>query len=101
MEPELDPETAGRLALSSCCAARFDRLSVISLEIGQNLGEGVPANVGEDNDAARGLVDQAKDAELFLYPGEQHLFADSSLPSYDPDAAAVLTKRVLHFLSGR
>ena len=56
---------------------------------------------GEDADAARALVDQATDAELFLYPGEQHLFADSSLPSYDPDAAALLTQRVLDFLSGR
>jgi dienelactone hydrolase len=60
-----------------------------------------PFFVGEDIDAARALVDQAKDAELFLYPGEQHLFADSSLPSYDPDAAALLTHRVLDFLSGR
>ena len=57
--------------------------------------------VGEDNDAARALVDQAKEAELFLYPGEQHLFADSSLPSYDPDAAALLTQRVLDFLNGQ
>jgi dienelactone hydrolase len=60
-----------------------------------------PFFVGEDSDAARALVDQAKDAELFLYPGEQHLFADSSLPSYDPDAAELLTQRVLDFLSGR
>jgi dienelactone hydrolase len=60
-----------------------------------------PWFVGEDSDAARALVDQAKDAELFLYPGEQHLFADSSLPSYDPDAAALLTQRVLDFLNGR
>jgi dienelactone hydrolase len=60
-----------------------------------------PWFVGEDSDAARALVDQAKDAELFLYPGEQHLFADSSLPSYDPDATALLTQRVLDFLSGR
>ena len=43
-------------------------------------------------------VDQAKDAELFLYPGDQHYFADSSLPSYDPDATALLTERVLDFL---
>ena len=35
----------------------------------------------------------------FLYPGEQHLFADSSLPSYDPEAAALLEQRVLAFLS--
>jgi hypothetical protein len=44
-----------------------------------------------DIDAARELVDEAKDAELFLYPGDQHYFADSSLPSYDADAAALLT----------
>lgn len=60
-----------------------------------------PFFVGEDSEAARALVDQAKDAELFLYPGEQHLFADRSLPSYDPAAAALLTQRVLDFLSGR
>lgn len=54
-----------------------------------------------DIDAARALVDEAEDAELFLYPGNQHLFADSSLPSYDPDAAALLTQRVLDFLAAR
>jgi dienelactone hydrolase len=61
-----------------------------------------PIFVGEgDLDAARELVEQAKDAELFLYPGDQHYFADSSLPSYDPDATALLTRRVLDFLSAR
>lgn len=60
-----------------------------------------PFFVGEDTRAAQALVDQAKDAELFLYPGEQHLFADSSLTSYDQNAAALLTRRVLDFLSGR
>jgi dienelactone hydrolase len=54
-----------------------------------------------DIDAARELVDEAKDAELFLYPGDQHYFADSSLPSYDADAAALLTRRVLDFLDTR
>ena len=52
-----------------------------------------------DIDAARALVESAEDAELFLYPGDQHYFADSSLPSYDPDAAALLTRRVLDFLA--
>ncbi len=51
-----------------------------------------------DIDAARELVDMADDAELFLYPGDQHYFADSTLPSYDPAAAALLTRRVLDFL---
>jgi dienelactone hydrolase len=74
--------------------------------------DGVPAQVhgmdadpifaGEgDIDAARELVEQAKDAELFLYHGDQHYFADSSLPTYDPDATALLTQRVLDFLRVR
>jgi len=54
-----------------------------------------------DIDAARALMDSTEHAELFLYPGDQHLFADSSLPSYDADAAALLTKRVLDFLATR
>lgn len=52
-----------------------------------------------DLDAARELVATAKDAELFLYPGDRHLFADSSLPSYDETAATLLTQRVLDFLA--
>lgn len=72
--------------------------------------EGVPAQihgmdedpifVGEgDVDAARELVEAADDAELFLYPGDQHYFADSSLPSYDESAAKLLTERTLAFLA--
>ena len=61
-----------------------------------------PVFVGEgDIDAARQLVDSTDDAELFLYPGDQHYFADSSLPSYDADATALLTRRVLDFLQTR
>jgi dienelactone hydrolase len=59
-----------------------------------------PFFAGEgDIDAARALVTSAEHAELFLYPGDQHLFADSSLPSYDATAAALLTRRVLDFLA--
>lgn len=54
-----------------------------------------------DLDAARALVESAADAELFLYPGDQHYFADASLPSYDAKAAALLTRRVLDFLGAR
>jgi dienelactone hydrolase len=58
-----------------------------------------PVFVGEgDIDAAREIVAKVEDAELFLYPGDQHYFADSSLPSYDADATALLTRRVLAFL---
>jgi dienelactone hydrolase len=54
----------------------------------------------EDLEAAQGLVASTDRAELFLYPGEEHLFADSSLPAYDAAAAALLTERVLAFLDG-
>lgn len=58
-----------------------------------------PVFVGEgDIDAAREIVEKVADAELFLYPGDRHYFADSSLPSYDADATALLTIRVLAFL---
>ena len=58
-----------------------------------------PIFAGEgDIDAAREIVEKVEDAELFLYPGDQHYFADSSLPSYDADATALLTTRVLDFL---
>jgi dienelactone hydrolase len=81
-------------------------------EFGPGWPEGVPVQVhgmdadpifvGEgDIDAARELVGQAKDGELFLYTGDQHYFADSTLPSYDADAAALLTQRVLDFLRTR
>jgi dienelactone hydrolase len=61
-----------------------------------------PIFVGEgDLDAARELVESAEHAELFLYPGDQHYFADSSLPSYDEAAATLLTQRVLAFLEQR
>lgn len=51
-----------------------------------------------DLDAARELVTTTPDAELFLYAGDEHLFADSSLPSYDKKAASLLAERVLGFL---
>jgi dienelactone hydrolase len=61
-----------------------------------------PFFVGEgDIDAARALVESTDQAELFLYPGSEHYFADSSLPSYDADAAALLSRRVLDFLRTR
>ena len=54
-----------------------------------------------DIDAARAIVESTEKAELFLYPGNQHYFADSTLPSYDADATALLTQRVLDFLATR
>ncbi|MFE2356713.1 dienelactone hydrolase family protein [Streptomyces parvulus] len=59
-----------------------------------------PFFAGEgDVDAARALVGAAPDAELFLYPGDRHLFTDSSLPSYDEQGARQVVDRVLGFLA--
>jgi dienelactone hydrolase len=79
-------------------------------EFGQAWPRGVPVQVhGMDADpifvgegdivAARALVEEAEDGELFLYPGDQHYFADNSLPSYDAEATALLLQRVLKFLT--
>jgi dienelactone hydrolase len=53
-----------------------------------------------DIDAARELVAAAgpRLAELFVYPGDRHLFTDSSLPSYNADAAALAIQRSREFL---
>ena len=53
-----------------------------------------------DIDAARELVELVgpERGELFVYPGDQHLFADSSLPSYDAEAAALALQRSRDFL---
>jgi dienelactone hydrolase len=51
-----------------------------------------------DVDVARQLVATIPTAELHLYPGDRHLFADRTLPDHDGDAAALLTQRALRFL---
>jgi dienelactone hydrolase len=51
-----------------------------------------------DLEAARELDRTAERAELFLYPGDRHLFADDSVPGYDEAAATLLRRRMLSFL---
>jgi dienelactone hydrolase len=96
------PGAKGALLFHSC---------VPTSEFGEAWPQGVPVQIHSmdadeffveegDIDAARALVQTATDAELFLYPGNQHLFADNSLPSYDEPAARLLTERVLTFLDG-
>jgi dienelactone hydrolase len=51
-----------------------------------------------DLDAAHEIVASSPRAELFLYAGDQHYFADSSTPSYDPEATEALLERVIAFL---
>lgn len=76
-------------------------------EFGEAWPEGVPVQIhgkegdeffDEDLPAARELVGSTAAAELFVYPGDQHLFADSSLDAHDPEASALLMERVRAFL---
>ncbi|MPZ67907.1 MAG: dienelactone hydrolase [Actinobacteria bacterium] len=53
-----------------------------------------------DAETARELDDEIESAEVFLYPGDQHLFTDNSLAAYDAGAAKLLMQRVLSFLDG-
>jgi dienelactone hydrolase len=76
-------------------------------EFGGSWPQGVPLQIHmmegdewalEDLPAARELAETVDGAELFLYPGDGHLFADNSLPDYDERAAALLEQRVLALL---
>jgi dienelactone hydrolase len=93
------PGAKGALLFHSC---------VPPSEFGGDWPEGVPLQIHlmeadefaleGDLDAARELDERIEGAELFLYPGDRHLFADSSLPDYDERAAALLRQRVRAFL---
>lgn len=67
---------------------------------------GVPLQIHVMEDDELGDVDDARDvaatveeAELFLYPGDAHLFTDSSLAAYDESATALVIERMLAFLA--
>ncbi len=95
------PGARGALLFESCAPpSEFGSDWPVDLAVQIHGMDADPYFVGEgDIEFARAIVDTATDGELFLYPGDQHLFADSSLSSYDADAAALLTKRVLDFLA--
>lgn len=94
------PGALGALLFHSCVPVE---------EFGDRWPAGVPVQIhamqgdefftGEgDLEAARALVAATPGAELFLYPGSAHLFADLSLDSYDAEATALLTERALALL---
>ena len=92
------PGARGALLMYSCLPVS---------EFGTAWPAGVPVQVhakeddpefAEDREAAQALADSTDEAELFLYPGKEHLFADSSVSDYDPEAAALLLGRVRTFL---
>ena len=57
-----------------------------------------PFFIEEDLAAARELAKLNWATELFLYPGDKHLFTDPSLPDYDEAAAALVMQRALGML---
>jgi dienelactone hydrolase len=95
------PGASGALLFYSCVpVTEFGPAWPKALPVQVHGMDADPIFVGEgDIDAARALIAQAEQGELFLYPGDQHYFADSSLPSYDAEATALLLTRVLKFLS--
>jgi dienelactone hydrolase len=95
------PGAKGALLFHGCLPAS---------EFGGAWPQGVPAQIhmmdndewalGPDGDlaVAQQLAETVPDVQLFLYPGDRHLFADDSLPDYDESAATLLKQRVLSFL---
>lgn len=94
------PGAKGALLLESCVpVSKFGGAWPRDVPVQIHGMDADPYFAGEgDVDAARALVETATDAELFLYPGDRHLFTDSSLPSYDERAAERVAHRVLGFL---
>jgi len=93
------PGARGALLFHSC---------IPPSEFGGPWPQGVPVQIhmmdadpwgDEDRPAAEALADEVTEAELFLYPGSGHLFADPSLADYDEQAAALLKERTLAFLA--
>ena len=97
------PGAEGALLVHACVpVSEFGAAWPDGVPVQVHAMEADPFFVGDgDIDAARALAEAVEDAELFLYPGDQHLSADSSLPSYDEDATSLLRRRVLDFLDTR
>ena len=92
------PGAQGALLYYSCVAPST---------FGTSWPKGVPVEVhmmdkdkwaAEDLVAARALARDVREAELFLYPGSAHYFADPSFGDYDEQAAGLLMERTLRFL---
>ena len=95
------PGAGGAVLVSSCLPVG---------EFGERWPEGVPVRVlataddpyfvdEGDIDAARRLAADSPDAELVLFPGSGHLFADPGHTSYDAETAGLLVDHVLELLA--
>ena len=95
------PGARGALLYHACVpVSEFSETWPAGVPVQIHGAEDDPFFAGEgDLEAARALVAATPDAELFLYPGRAHLFADDSLASYDEASAKLLMERTLEFLS--
>ena len=96
------PGARGALLFSSCVPASYFGPWPADVPVEIHAMDTDPLFTEEgDLEAAQEIVASTDDAELFLYAGDQHIFTDPNLPSYDAAAAELLTQRVLAFLAAR
>jgi dienelactone hydrolase len=98
------PGARGALLFHACVPpSEFGRPWPLGVPLQIHMMDGdqwvLPPN--EDLEVARRLAETIEGAELFLYTGDRHLFADETLPDYDKSAATLLEQRVLSFLDLR
>jgi dienelactone hydrolase len=94
------PGASGALLFSSCVPAETFGAWPRGVPVQVHGMEGDEIFAGDgDLEAARTLVSTVEGAELFLYPGPGHLFAESGQVSYDEAVTRLLTARVIDFLS--
>jgi dienelactone hydrolase len=90
---------AGAVLVSGCVPpSEFGTPWPPGVPVEVHLKQDDPVGLEGDLDAARALVETADEAVLHLYPGDEHVFVDPSLPSYDEQAADLAVERVLAFL---
>jgi dienelactone hydrolase len=94
------PGALGALLVSACApAGAFGAAWPAGLPIQVHAQANDPIFVNDgDLDAARALAVGHDRAELFLYPGTAHLFAERGRDDYDETATGLLVARSLHFL---
>jgi dienelactone hydrolase len=80
--------------------------SVPPADLGGSWPDGLPLQIHVmeqdawgDVEVGQALAEQIDSAELFLYPGSGHLFADPGTADYDAGCAGAMTERTLAFLS--
>lgn len=93
------PGAKGALLLYACVPTEFFGPWPKGVPVQIHGKDGDPIFTGEgDLEAARQIIESTDDADLFLYPGDQHYFADSTLATFDPDATELLIERALSLL---